>query len=112
MTSGTLPLTPSLGEARRLPAVYRLIPEKVKSLEDLNLPQVLADPSVNPWLVRLAVLRETGEIVGLVNFHAPPDSDGMVEIGYRVIPAFRRRGYATRSPGCRRSCGTGRSLPA
>jgi RimJ/RimL family protein N-acetyltransferase len=60
-----------------------------------RVPQVLADPSVNPWLVRLAVLRETGEIVGLVNFHAPPDGDGMVEIGYRVIPAFRRRGFAT-----------------
>ena len=60
-----------------------------------RVPQVLADPTVNPWLVRIAVLRETGEIVGLVNFHAPPDSDGMVEIGYRVIPAFRRRGFAT-----------------
>jgi RimJ/RimL family protein N-acetyltransferase len=56
---------------------------------------VLADPSVNPWLVRLGVLRETGEIVGLVNFHAPPDAHGMVEIGYGVIPAFRRRGFAT-----------------
>jgi len=60
-----------------------------------RVPQVLADPSVNPWLVRLAVLRGTGQIVGLVNFHAPPDADGMVEIGYRVVPAFRRRGYAT-----------------
>jgi GNAT superfamily N-acetyltransferase len=60
-----------------------------------RVPQVLADPSVNPWLVRVAVLRETGEIVGLVNFHAPPDADGKVEIGYRVVPAFRRRGYAT-----------------
>ena len=60
-----------------------------------RVPQVLADPSVNPWLVRLAVLRETGEIVGLINFHAPPDADGMVEIGYSVVPEFRRRGYAT-----------------
>jgi RimJ/RimL family protein N-acetyltransferase len=60
-----------------------------------RVPQVVADPSVNPWLIRLAVLRETGEIVGLVNFHAPPDSDGMVEIGYRVLPAYRRRGFAT-----------------
>ena len=60
-----------------------------------RVPQVLADPSVNPWLVRLAVLRETGEIVGLVNFHAPPDADGMVEIGYSVVPEHRRRGYAT-----------------
>jgi len=60
-----------------------------------RVPQVLADPSVNPWLVRITVLRDTGEIVGLVNFPAPPDADGMVEIGYRVIPEFRRRGFAT-----------------
>ena len=59
-----------------------------------RVPQVLADPSVNPWLVRLAVLRESREIVGLVNFHAPPDADGMVEIGYRVLPEHRTRGYA------------------
>ena len=59
-----------------------------------RVPQVLADPTVNPWLVRLAVVRETREIVGLVNFHAPPDADGMVEIGYRVLPEHRRHGYA------------------
>jgi GNAT superfamily N-acetyltransferase len=59
-----------------------------------RIPQVRADPTVNPWLIRLAVLRETGEIVGLVNFHDRPDADGAVEIGYSVIPRFRRRGYA------------------
>ena len=62
---------------------------------DVLGPQVLADPSVNPWLVRLAVLRGTGQIVGLVNFHDAPDESGMVEIGYRVLPEHRRRGYAT-----------------
>ncbi len=56
--------------------------------------QVTEDPSVNPWLLRLAVQRDTGAIVGLVNFHAPPDADGMVEIGYRVLPAYRRTGFA------------------
>jgi RimJ/RimL family protein N-acetyltransferase len=61
--------------------------------------QVSADPAVNPWLLRIAVLRATGEIVGLVNFHAPPDADGMVEIGYRVLPAYRRRGYAREMAG-------------
>jgi [ribosomal protein S5]-alanine N-acetyltransferase len=56
--------------------------------------QVRKDPSVNSWLIRIAVLRETGAIVGLVNFHAPPDEHGMVEIGYRVHPLFRRQGFA------------------
>jgi RimJ/RimL family protein N-acetyltransferase len=73
-------------------------PDDVLSPEDsplgFRIPMVRADPSVNPWLIRLAVLRETGEIVGLVNFHDRPDADGVVEIGYSVVPRFRRRGYA------------------
>jgi RimJ/RimL family protein N-acetyltransferase len=60
-----------------------------------RVPQVLADPSSNPWLLRLVVLRATGEIVGYVNFHAPPDETGMVEIGYTIIEAHRGHGYAT-----------------
>jgi [ribosomal protein S5]-alanine N-acetyltransferase len=56
--------------------------------------QVREDPSVNSWLIRIAVVRQTGAIVGLVNFHAPPDEHGMVEIGYRVHPLFRRQGFA------------------
>ena len=56
--------------------------------------QVREDPSVNSWLIRLAVLRDTHEVVGLINFHGAPDERGMVEIGYRVHPDHRRRGYA------------------
>ena len=61
---------------------------------NFRVAQVREDPDVNPWLIRLAVLRETREIVGLINFHGSPDERGMVEIGYRVHPDHRRRGYA------------------
>jgi len=31
-------------------------------------------------------------MVGRIGFHGPPDPDGMVEIGYKIDAAYRRRG--------------------
>ena len=57
--------------------------------------QLRADPTELPWLYRAAVLRATGEVVARGGFHAPPDADGMVEIGYRVQPSWQGQGLAT-----------------
>lgn len=32
--------------------------------------------------------------VGVAGFHGPPDEAGMVEVGYRIDPKQRRKGYA------------------
>jgi [ribosomal protein S5]-alanine N-acetyltransferase len=41
--------------------------------------------------------RETHMVVGDAGFFRPPDENGVVEIGYSVVPDRRGRGYATRS---------------
>jgi ribosomal-protein-alanine N-acetyltransferase len=56
--------------------------------------QVLERPEDLPWVTGVLVDDDTGAVVGGGGFHAAPDDDGMVEVGYGVDPAYRRRGYA------------------
>ena len=65
----------------------------------LRADQLALDPTQEPWLLRAIVARATAVAVGYVNFHAPPDQRGMVEIGYQVLPQHRRLGYATEAAG-------------
>jgi ribosomal-protein-alanine N-acetyltransferase len=60
----------------------------------LRLEQLAADPSEEPWLVRAMIVRAPRGLVGSVGFHAPPDARGRVEVGYDVVAAERRQGYA------------------
>lgn len=60
-------------------------------LESLRVP---AGP--DPWRFGFAAVhRETQVVIGSGGYKGPPDSDGMVEIAYGIVPAFQRRGYAT-----------------
>ncbi len=56
--------------------------------------QVVDTPADLAWVTGLLVDDDTGAAVGKAGFHAAPDRDGMVEVGYAVDPAYRRRGYA------------------
>jgi [ribosomal protein S5]-alanine N-acetyltransferase len=40
------------------------------------------------------VLQDEDVVIGDVGFHAPPDELGEVSVGFGIVPAARRRGYA------------------
>jgi [ribosomal protein S5]-alanine N-acetyltransferase len=43
------------------------------------------------------ILRDTGEVIGDIGFHGPPDDSGTVEIGYSVVEQYRGRGLVGES---------------
>jgi RimJ/RimL family protein N-acetyltransferase len=78
-----------------LPANLR---ENLRGFLKHRIPDLLADPSIQPWLGRAIIWSHPNgsrEFIGTIGFHNAPDETGRVEIGYRIEPAFRRRGIAT-----------------
>jgi RimJ/RimL family protein N-acetyltransferase len=57
------------------------------------------DPDVAAWMARLIVLPDR-RAAGHVNFHGPPDADGICELGYAVFGAYRRQGIAFDAARC------------
>jgi ribosomal-protein-alanine N-acetyltransferase len=56
--------------------------------------QAVESPEDLPWITGVLWDDDAQVAVGQSGFHAAPDADGMVEVGYGVDPAYRRRGYA------------------
>ncbi len=74
------------------------LPDTLDHFLQFRIADLSADPATQPWLGRAIVQTEaegTRRVIGSCGFHAPPDADGRVEVGYRVEPAWRRQGVAT-----------------
>lgn len=74
------------------------LPDQLDNFLQFRIVDLEADPAAQPWLGRAILLTEadgTRRFVGTVGFHAPPDADGRVEVGYRVEPPYRRQGVAS-----------------
>jgi [ribosomal protein S5]-alanine N-acetyltransferase len=56
--------------------------------------QAVETPQDLPWVTGVLWDEATGTPVGKAGFHAAPNDEGMVEVGYAIDPAYRRRGYA------------------
>ena len=59
-----------------------------------RIPRIEKDPSLVPYLLRMAVLKSTREIIGSAGFHDGPDENGMIEIGLEIVEAYREQGLA------------------
>jgi [ribosomal protein S5]-alanine N-acetyltransferase len=55
------------------------------------------DGGNDQWGMFEIILRETGEVIGDIGFHGPPDGAGTVEIGYGIVEQYRGRGLVGES---------------
>lgn len=60
-----------------------------------TLDKVQADPDSVVWWMYLCVYKPDNLLIGMCGYKGPPDEYGMVEIGYEIIKAYRRRGLGT-----------------
>jgi ribosomal-protein-alanine N-acetyltransferase len=76
-------------------------PDDQLSIVAVRLKDVGDDPDYLPWSLRVIALKPGLRFVGHFNFHSKPNADylkelapGAVEMGYYVLPEFRRQGLA------------------
>lgn len=80
--------------AHAYPVTPYLTGEECIGLWRMRGKQIAETPADAPWVTRFVVVPDVDVPVGLAGFHGAPDEVGMVEVGYRIDPEHRRKGYA------------------
>lgn len=58
-----------------------------------RIPRVKKDPSFAEIALVIAISKDQKEIVGSAGFHLFPDEEGMIEIGFGIVPEMQNKGY-------------------
>jgi RimJ/RimL family protein N-acetyltransferase len=72
-----------------------LVPLLMADVLDFFLDIAAGGPERAVWGARAYITVATREIVGMGGFGGPPDTRGIVAMGYSVFPEFQRQGYAS-----------------
>ena len=69
--------------------------EELKEVAPYFIKILTESPDMEGRLCWFIVEKDQDFVIGSIGFKAEPDKDGIVEIGFGIDPAFRRKGYAT-----------------
>lgn len=76
---------------------YPLPGTRVAARNFVRQADAAGDGGNGQWGMFEIILRETGQVIGDIGFHGPPDEAGTVEIGYGIVEQYRGRGLAGES---------------
>lgn len=60
-----------------------------------RIPRVKANPEFAEIAIILAISKDSNEVIGSAGFHDFPDENGMIEIGFGIVPKFQNQGLGT-----------------
>jgi RimJ/RimL family protein N-acetyltransferase len=74
-----------------VPDTWPEFPETVPRVHEF----LKSDSSATEWGYHLFVHTNDRALIGEGGYKGKPDHEGMVEIGYAIVPEYRRRGFAS-----------------
>jgi ribosomal-protein-alanine N-acetyltransferase len=69
--------------------------EELKEVAPYFINLLSQSPDMAGRLCWFIIEKEQDIVIGSIGFKAMPDKNGVVEIGFGIDPAFRKKGYAT-----------------